>query len=301
PRSVSIPIPSVRGAAPTSTPDAPPVDEEPPYFLADDGSFETEVVLPDELLPPRRKPSSVAEPPRSFQAPPLVGRPLPSRPTYRNEKAEENPPTQNRDANDKTVSDSNADAPWLALSSKELAAAWLDATRGLGCILPTQAATFCSVATEAPNVFLVSFPASKRQEREYCEREKEKIGASLAQRLGAPASVRCLLDPSKTDADVLAPSDGRDSFRANRVGDGFSRSNGAEFGGRSSRSERRPDDAAPGVRDLYRQLVQNEAVVELRELFDAELTEIKPPRPSARRPAFPSPTVGDDSDDSDDD
>ncbi|MBQ2789936.1 MAG: DNA polymerase III subunit gamma/tau, partial [Thermoguttaceae bacterium] len=80
---IPIPIPVGRPAVATPTPDAPPVDEEPPYFLADGGSFETEVVLPDELLPPRRSPSPTAEAPRSFQAPPLVGRPLPPRPTYR--------------------------------------------------------------------------------------------------------------------------------------------------------------------------------------------------------------------------
>ncbi|MBR4102621.1 MAG: hypothetical protein IKK39_00985, partial [Thermoguttaceae bacterium] len=82
---------------------------------------------------------------------------------------------------------------------------------------------------------------------------------------------------------------------------------GAENGGRFSPSgERRPAAPAPGVRDLYRRLAQNEAVLELRELFEAELTEVRPPRPSDRRPAFappPAPSVDavDDSDDSDDD
>ena len=321
-RSVPIPVPVVRSAvaSPTPnapTPDAPPLDEEPPYFLAESEAFETEIDVSDVLPTPNRPNisinptnspsfSSAVEPPRSFQAPSLVGRPLPPRPTYRNQNADVAPTAKNRDENNKTAPDSNADAPWLALSSKELAAAWLDATRGLGCILPTQAATFCSVATEAPDVFIVSFPGSKRQERDYCEREKEKIGASLAQRLGASASVRCLLDPSKTDADILARSSERSpgGFNgSNNYGD-CNDFNGA--GGRSSRpGERRAAPPAPGVRDLYRQLAQNEAVVELRELFEAELTEVRPPRPSERRPAFaPPPSVVDavdNPDDSDDD
>ena len=293
-----------------STPDAPPLDEEPPYFLDESGSFETEIDVSDAFPSPNRplnspnptnsSSSRFAEPPRSFQAPSLVGRVLPSRPTYRNANGTTTSPPQNRDENGDSARDSVADAPWLALSPKELADVWLAATRGLGCILPTLAATVCAVATEAPDVFIVYFPGSKRQEREYCEREKEKIGAALAQRLGAPASVRCLLDPSKTDADVLAPQgerDGSGNFN------GFNASNGAGTNERFSRpGERRDAPPAPGVRDLYRQLAQNEAVLELRELFEAELTDVKPPRPAARRPAFaPLPSAGDDPDDSDDD
>ena len=303
-RSVQIPVPVVRPAATTPnrlerpavavppTPDAPPVDEEPPYFLAESGAFETEVDVSDALPTPVRPKISAspatssrfAEPPRSFQAPSIVGRPLPPRPNCRNENNLNATPTSNREPNGESSRESVAAAPWFALSSQELAAAWLDATRGLGCILPTQAATFCAVATEAPNVFIVSFPGSKRQEREYCEREKEKIGASLAQRLGAPVVVRCLLDPSKTDADVVASLGRGDSPNAP-----FPRS-----------GERRPAPPTPGVRDLYRRLSQNEVVIELRELFDAELAEIKPPRPSAPRPAFAPPPVVDDPDDSDD-
>ncbi|MBQ8363199.1 MAG: hypothetical protein IJX36_04635, partial [Thermoguttaceae bacterium] len=172
----------------------------------------------------------------------------------------------------------------------------------------TQAATFCAVATEAPDVFIVSFPSTKRQERDYCEREKDKIGASLAQRLGAPATVRCLLDPSKTDADMLAPvSDRGVGGNFNGFNNSNDRNNFNDAGGRSSQpGERRDAAPAPGVRDLYRRLAQNEAVVELRELFDAELTEVRPPRPSDRRPAFAPPPVPpadvvDDPDDSDDD
>ncbi len=290
-----------------STPDAPPLDEEPPYFLAESGSFETEIDVTDVFPTPGRLKISpnlsssnpAVEPPRSFQAPSIVGRTLPSRPTYRDKNADAATTQKKRDENKKTTLESSVDAPWLALSPKELAAAWLDATRGLGCILPAQAATFCSVATEAPDVFIVSFPGAKRQERDYCEREKEKIGASLAQRLGASATVRCLLDPSKTDADILASASQRGS-----VG-GFNDVNGAETGGRRPRpTQRGPEAPAPGVRDLYRRLAQNETVLELRELFDAELTDVRPPRPSERRPSFvaPSPAVVNvDPDDSDDD
>jgi hypothetical protein len=302
-------------------PDAPPLDEEPPYFIDEAGSFETEIDISDAFPTSNRPqisadsarsaaPSRSVAPSRSFQAPSLVPRSLPTRPTYRNENSGAATQTQNRDANRDSSSESIADAPWLDLSAKELAAAWLDATRKLGCILPTQAATFCSVATEAPDVFVVSFPGSKRQERDYCEREKEKIGASLAQRLGASASIRCLLDPSKTDADILAPPSERGGANFNGSGNfsggnGFNGPGGAEIGGRSPRpAQGRNAPPAPGVRDLYRQLAQHEAVVELRELFEAELTEIKPPRPSAPRPVIappPSADVVDDPDDSDDD
>ena len=303
PRSVPVPVPIVRPAAVApSTPDAPPVDEEPPYFLADDGSFETEVDVSDAFPTPNRPQFSVdSAPPRSFQAPALVGRALPSRPTYRDANVDAAQSPKNRDKNAEASRDSVADAPWLALSPQELAAAWLDATRGLGCILPTQAATFCSVATEAPNAFIVSFPGSKRRERDYCESAKEKIGASLAQRLGTPVSVRCLLDPSKTDANTFVPVSERGDFNGSNNYDDF---NGA---GRSPRpTDRRPAPPAPGGRDLYRRLAQNEAIVELRELFEAELTEIKPPRPTDRRPGFAPPPIPvvdavDDPDDSDDD
>ena len=274
----------------SSTTDAPPLDEEPPYFLDEGGSFETEVVLPDEL-PPRRSFAPAVEPRRSFQAPSLVGRPLPPRPTSRNESNADAPQTSSRVPNAAPACASLDAAPWLALSRKELADAWLDATRGLGCILPTQAATFCEVATEAPNALIVSFPGSRRQERDYCERAKEKIASALAQRLGSPVSVRCLLDPTKTDANVLAPSE------RNAV-DGCG---GPAFSSRPP--QRRAEAPAPALRDLYRQLVQNEVVIELRELFEAELTEVKPPRPSAGRPPLappPAASVDDDSDDSDD-
>ncbi|MBQ6827183.1 MAG: DNA polymerase III subunit gamma/tau, partial [Thermoguttaceae bacterium] len=273
------PLRSERPAV-SSTPDAPPLDEEPPYFLDENGEIETEIDISDALpVSNRAKFSPHSTPPRSFQAPSLVGRALPPRPIYHDKNQEIAPPPQKRDENNETTRESDADAPWLALSPKELAAAWLDATRGLGCILPTQAATFCAVATEAPNVFIVSFPGSKRQERDYCEREKGKIGASLAQRLGAPAEVRYLLDSSKTDADIHSSDARRDAsnakgFNGFSVNDGF---NEAETGGRFSRPPQRRDEApAPGVRDLYRQLAQNETVLELRELFEAELTEVKP-------------------------
>ncbi|MBQ1277071.1 MAG: hypothetical protein IIY07_00335 [Thermoguttaceae bacterium] len=162
--------------------------------------------------------------------------------------------------------------------------------------MPTQAATLCKVATEAPNVFIVFFPGSRRRERDYCERAKDKIAASLARRLGASASVRYALDPTKTDADILVPASergGLDGCGAPASGSRFPRS-----------GERRPEPPAPGVRDLYRQLVQNEVVIELRELFEAELADVKPPRPSANRPPVapppPAAEIDDDSDDSDD-
>ncbi|MBP3530334.1 MAG: DNA polymerase III subunit gamma/tau [Thermoguttaceae bacterium] len=286
-----VPVPPRRPTPPRSafapSPDAPPIDEAPPYFLADDGSFETEVVLPDELLPPRRSSVPVVEQRRPFQAPSLAGRPLPSRPTYRDENGSSATQAPNRVPDAESV----AAVPWLALSSQELADVWLDATRGLGCILPTQAATFCQVATEAPNFLLVSFPGSRRRERDYCEREKEKIDASLARRLGTSVSVRCLLDPSKTDADILGPEDARGANLCGAPG----------TDGRSPRQDRRGAPQTPGAQELYRRLVQHEAVLELRELFDAELTDVKPPRPSANRPAIAPPPANDGSDDSDDD
>jgi hypothetical protein len=275
-----------------SSPDAPPFDEEPPYFISDGAPFETEVVLPDELPPSRRAVAPAPEQRRAFQAPSIVPRSLPPRPTYRNENTF-SLQLKNRDESAETPRESNAAAPWLALSQKELASAWLDATRGLGCILPTQAATFCAVATEAPNVLIVSFPGSKRQERDYCERAKDKIGAALAQRLGSPVSVRCALDATKTDADMLAPASERGAANGFNVapasGDRFSRS-----------GDRRAEAPGPGVRDVYRRLVQNEVVIELRELFEAELTDVKPPRPAANRPPLAPPPVVDAVDDPDD-
>ncbi|MBR4834721.1 MAG: DNA polymerase III subunit gamma/tau, partial [Thermoguttaceae bacterium] len=281
-------------ARPIPTPDAPPFDEEPPYFLAESGSFETEIDVSDALPPLNRSAKSAnstptsrfVEPPRSFQPPPVVPRVLPRRPTYQTEIDVATPPQENRDKNARSTPESNAvSAPWLGLSTKELANAWLDATRGLGCILPTHAATFCSVAAEAPDAFVVCFPGSKRQERDYCEREKEKIGASLAQRLGGPVSIRCLLDPTKTDAGAgfngSAESNGFNGRRLPSNGAGFNGSNNFN-GGRESSNASRPAPT-PGVRDLYRRLSQNEVVVELRELFEAELAEVKPPRSEFRR------------------
>lgn len=284
------------------TPDAPPLDEEPPYFLADSDSLETEVDVSDAFPAPIRpenseKSSRFTEPPRSFQPPPVVPRVLPKRPTYQTKINEPAPTAQARDV--RSTADSDADgAPWLALSPKELADAWLDATRGLGCILPAQAATFCEIKTESPNVFAVYFPGSRRGERNYCEREKERIDAALARRLGASVAVRCLLDPTKTDdAATRVPSDsnGRDGFNGFSGSDSAVSSSRRDSSAPSSGSDRngfnggRPSSsgalpaAAPGVRDLYRQLSQNEIVVELRELFEAELAEVKPPRRNFRR------------------
>lgn len=284
------------------TPDAPPLDEEPPYFLADSDSLETEVDVSDAFPAPIRpenseKSSRFTEPPRSFQPPPVVPRVLTKRPTYQTKINEPTPSAQARDV--RSTADSDADgAPWLALSPKELADAWLDATRGLGCILPAQAATFCEIKTESPNVFAVYFPGSRRGERNYCEREKERIDAALARRLGASVAVRCLLDPTKTDdAATRVPSDsnGRDGFNGFSGPDSAVSSSRRDSSAPSSGSDRngfnggRPSSpgalpaAAPGVRDLYRQLSQNEIVVELRELFEAELAEVKPPRRNVRR------------------
>ncbi len=274
---------------PVSTPDAPPLDEEPPYFLAESGAFETEIDVSDVLPPPNRPANSTrsanstpprfAEPGRSFQPPPVVPRVLPKRPTYQTEIDVAAPRRENRDANARSTPESNAAASWLERSPKDLEAVWLDATRGLGCILPTHAATFCAISTEAPNVFVVSFPGSKRQERQYCEREKEKIAASLAQRLGSPVAVRCLLDPTKTDADAHSAGFGDLTGAASDSGrNGFDNFNGRREPSNGARSA-----PSPAVHDLYRQLAQNEIVLELRELFDAELAEVKPPRSSLRR------------------
>lgn len=255
--------------------------EEPPYFVADAGDSGTEIVVPDEILRAERR---FERPARAVPSVVAAEKISEKRAAFANVAKKSGGNGGNRENGSASVA---AAAPsWTRLLENELASIWLEATRGLGCALSAQAAEFCAIRVEAPNSFVVYFPGDRRIQRDFCEREKSKIVANLVGKLGGAVVLRCLLDAARqaTDASNWSNSaspasrsnSSNPSNRDDRSFDAASESGGS-FGRSSTSNGVAPSAPRENFRDVYRKIERNEVVRQIKELFDAELAEVKPP------------------------
>lgn len=179
----------------------------------------------------------------------------------------------------KTESNVSVNSPWLSLSPEQLANIWLDTTN-FGVVLPGQASAFCSVRTEAPNQFIVSFPGGCSSQRDYCESEKGKIVNRLSDILGERVDLRCIIDSTVVATSTAAAngytpvSFGNPAPQANDVSERYVPSSSFRESSNSSRNVPKRERAV-NFQEVSRQLDKNEAVQQLKELFEAELSEVK--------------------------
>ena len=137
-------------------------------------------------------------------------------------------------------------------------------------MLPYQASAFSRIDVEAPNLFTVVFPVSKGPQRQYCEDEKGKITAKLSKILGCDVALRCLIDAraSETPNDPQRPSNPNAYARSNYPNRSYeNRPNGVS---RASMGRQTPNLV---------EIEKNETVRQIKEIFDAELFEVKSPPP----------------------
>lgn len=291
PNPAPIPTPPPAPSAPArQTPPAVPAPapfDEPPYFAVADAPFETEIDVPDEFLrkPPRSFAASTAPPVRAPEPRPttIPEKPISTPPTASVSRAVPVSPDADAvkiDATDKTATVS---ADWLNLPESELRAIWLAATQSFGMMLSSSAATFCGIRAVAPDAFEVVFPGDGAMQRNFCSSEKAKIEPRLAEKLGGPVALHFSTDATKTLSDSLGAdySDGAPSGFNGRSGSGgySSGDRSAPSGGsfnRQSRSNAAQVAPQPPARDLLRKLDGNDVVQEIKDLFEAELTEVRP-------------------------
>lgn len=179
----------------------------------------------------------------------------------------------------KIESNVSINSPWLSFSPEQLANIWLDTTN-FGVVLPGQASAFCAVRAEAPNQFIVSFPGGCSSQRDYCESEKGKIVNRLSDILGERVDLRCIIDStvvatSTAPANGYAPvSFGNPAPQANDVSKRYGPDSPFRESPNSPRSVPKRERTV-NFQEVSRQLDKNEAVQQLKELFEAELSEVK--------------------------
>ena len=179
----------------------------------------------------------------------------------------------------KTESNVSVNSPWLAYSPDQLANIWLDTTN-FGVVLPGQASAFCAVRAEAPNQFIVSFPGGCSSQRDYCESEKGKIVNRLSDILGERVELRCIVDSTAVATSTAATNGyapiyrGSPAPQANDVSERYVPNSSFRESPISPRSVPKRERAV-NFQEVSRQLDKNEAVQQLKELFEAELSEVK--------------------------
>ncbi|MBQ9874026.1 MAG: DNA polymerase III subunit gamma/tau [Thermoguttaceae bacterium] len=189
-------------------------------------------------------------------------------------------PVENRaPASNQSASPSNVG--WISLPQETLIKYWLESTKS-GVVLPSKAATFGEIRAEYPDRFVVLFPEGRDEEKSYCESEKSKIAPKLSKKLGGAVTISCLIDPSVSPrlqtndvSSVQTPSPS--AAISARPNSGFSPVASRANDPRDRRSSPRGD-----FQEIRREFEQNPTVQEIKELFDAELGEIKPPATGAR-------------------
>ena len=147
-----------------------------------------------------------------------------------------------------TQSDNSATI--MTRSTSQLQAAWHEATNR-GVVLPNHATTAAEVRIEPPNSFVVVFPGDRSTERDYCEMERTTIQERLGELLGAKLHLRLIVDPNLKSPQKPPTSN---------VG---------------ARGE--PRAARVNLRALYTQVAESEIALQIKEVFDADLVEVKPP------------------------
>lgn len=159
----------------------------------------------------------------------------------------------------------------------------------------SDAASFDVIRTERPNRFVVLFASDRTLQRDSCAKNEELIVANLEKRLNSSVSLTLVIDPS-----ISNPSSAKSSFR-------FPRRDNPEGNVQSFRqtpqnnvspvaqnafSEKRNYGGAGqtqrvNAQNLRRQFEQNEVVQEIKEVFEAELGEIKKSASNAQNIGYP--------------
>ena len=186
---------------------------------------------------------------------------------------------------------------WLSYSQDVLANTWLDSTNALGVTVSSSATAFGAIRTESPDQFVVLFPTSSTLQRDYCENAKLEIAANLEKKLQSAVSLVLQTDPSispyeRSRANGKSYQPVQETHGSNGLSargqnsNSFVANNQKDFSGNAANGH---DGQAPRVdiNEIRRQFEQNEVVQEIKELFEAELGEIKMPAPKVQKTGFP--------------
>ncbi len=169
-------------------------------------------------------------------------------------------------------------ADWLSLPQSELASLWTNATSS-GIVLPTHASAFFEIRPETPSTFTVVFPAGCQMQRDYCENERAAIESRISGQLGGSVVLRLIVDPtihepaSKENVRTPLPANGQDLHRH----DAF-----INVGSDAGNTIAKPTKVVD-FQELHRQVENSEVAQQIQELFEAELSEVKPPAPPAKK------------------
>ncbi len=144
----------------------------------------------------------------------------------------------------------------LTKSKQELAQIWTEATKS-GVMLQNHASAFCELRAEPPRTLTVVFPKNRRMQRDYCENERGVIESRLASILGEAVSLRLITDPNVTAQDFEDVHDGKSKRQPVQ-----------------KRESRAP---VANFQELSRQVADSSVAQQIKEIFDARLSEVKPP------------------------
>lgn len=208
-------------------------------------------------------------------------------PSVLNDRSENNPVLGD--------SDISSEVTWLSYSENQLCDYWQAATH-TGVVLPNHAGMFATVRTEAPNVFIVVFPADYEVQRNYCENEKEKIAAVLSKKLRSNVDLRLILDPTVSPRQRLEESTNYDRPVSDFASAESSCLQAVDQSPRqydaprsNSKSRQGSSKSAPqrgNFHELIREFEQDDLVQELKELFEAEVSEVSYLPPSTSKPEY---------------
>ena len=176
----------------------------------------------------------------------------------------------------------NADsALWGKLTQKELMTFWTEATNS-GIVLPSHASVVAEIRIDPPRTFTVVFPEGKQIQKDYCENERASILGRLTTALGSEPNLRFIIDPNvkpRSDSSSSSASAGSDNYRgeyAGNQGSNYQRQ-------RQPRGEGSRPATLADFRELRRHVEESKIAHEIQEIFEAELTEVKPPAPPAKK------------------
>lgn len=197
-----------------------------------------------------------------------------------------------------SVSKSENKSSWLSFPENKLIDYWLSVTN-TGVILPGHAKTFGAIRTEAPNLFIVVFPKGHTTQKNYCENIKDKLATSLSQRLKSQITLQFLVDssiskPQMTFSDEKT-SDVRDNLKIQQpircnsnstISFAYEPNNVQIPNINPNRTNKETVSSRGNYRELTKEFAQNQVVLELKEFFNAELSDVKPPTPNTTKPRY---------------
>ncbi len=179
---------------------------------------------------------------------------------------------------------------WFSYSPDVSAGIWLDSTKSLAGEVADDAKAFGAIKTEKPNRFIVLFPADRELQCNSCANAKELIEANLAKRLKSDVTLTLRLDPSISTYEPSLPNAAsqRSYLENSKLEVSSQKLNRRNVSvsvppktasGNDCGFTRQPSNLS--FQEVRRQLEQNEIVKEIKEVFDAELSDVRKNSPNA--------------------